>query len=440
MLWKTTEYAAWGNVHKATGQIARPERAATLERILAEAPAPAFGNRRSYGDSPLNDGGRAIDMTRMDKIIAFDPATGVIEAEAGVTLADLIRLFAPKGWIPAVVPGTGFATIGGAIANDVHGKNHHVDGSFGAHVLAITLMSGAKRVTVTPERNKTLFRATLGGIGQTGVIVSAKLQMKPIPGAAMRVSERRIMSWEDQIDALEASTATYAVSWIDAQAKGTTMGRGILEEADLTDALPPAPARAKSVPVAIGLFSNSLFARAFNEVYFRRVPETGRTSVKRLEEFFFPLDKVHALNKLYGKGGFHQFQCVVPPDQTEALGQMMGKIARSGMGSPLAVLKRMGPGRAGMLSFPTEGYTLAVDFPNRSRAVKLIEELEAMTAAAGGRLYLAKDSLAPGDTIKAMYPEWQAWAREAAKADPNGDLMTNMVRRLDLRTAAETTQ
>lgn len=433
MLWKTTEYAGWGGALTATGEIARPERASTLEALLADAPAPAFGNRRSYGDAALNDGGRAIDMTRMDKIIGFDADTGVVEAEAGVTLATLMELFAPRGWVPAVVPGTGFATVGGAIGQDVHGKNHHVDGSFGNHVLSVTLVSNGKRVTCSPSRNKALFRATLGGIGQTGVILSAKIQMKRTPGTTMQVTETRLADWDEQIDALTASTATYAVSWIDAQAKGRAMGRGILEEAELADADAPAPAKAKSVPLNLGLFSNGLFARVFNEAYFRRVPADGKVSVKRLEEFFFPLDKVHNINRLYGKGGFHQFQCVVPTGSVDVLEDMMTRVARSGLASPLAVLKRMGADRAGMMSFPMEGYTLAVDFPNKAKARTLIGTLETMTREAGGRLYLAKDSLATGAAIRAMYPEWPDWAAEVAKADPDGTMVTDMVRRLELR-------
>ena len=213
------------------------------------------------------------------------------------------------------------------------------------------------------------------------------------------------------------------------------MGRGILEEAELSDMRLPSRAKPKSVPFNVGLFSNGLFARAFNEGYLRRIPEAGKTSDKPMEDFFFPLDKVHGVTKLYGKAGFHQFQCVVPTDKTDVLRDMMMKISRSGLASPLVVLKRMGPGRAGMLSFPMEGYTLAIDFPNRAKAKKLIAELEAMTAEAGGRLYLAKDSLASGEMIRGMYPEWSEWAQQAAKADPDGALVNDMVRRLELRSA-----
>lgn len=435
MLWKTTDYAGWGRVHKAHGDVARPERASDLARLMDETPAPAFGMRRSYNDSLLNDGGRAIDMTRMDKILGFDAATGVVEVEAGVQLGELLRLFAPKGWIPAIVPGTGFPTVGGAIAHDIHGKNHHVLGSFGQHVLSVTLLQpGGKRVTASPERNKTLFRATMGGIGQTGVILSAKLQMIATPGTGMRVKETRVGDFDEFIDLLDKSRFDYNVGWIDGTAKGASLGRGILEEAELTTGIETRAMPALTVPIDLPGFALSApIVRMFNAAYWRRVPARGRTHVMPIAQHVFPLDKLHAWNRLYGKRGFHQFQCVVPVDAAPVLKDIVGRIAHSGLCSPLAVIKRMGPGRAGMLSFPMEGYTLAIDFPARDKAVRLIHELEAMSVEAGGRLYLGKDALATGDTIKAMYPEWQAWAAEAAKADPDGVLITDMVRRLGLR-------
>ncbi len=435
MQWKTADYAGWGRVHKAHGELARPERAADLARIMEDTPAPALGMRRSYNDSLLNDGGRAIDMTRMDKILGFDAATGVVEVEAGVQLGELLRLFAPKGWLPAVVPGTGFPTVGGAIAHDIHGKNHHTLGSFGQHVTSVTLLQpGGKRVTASPGRNKALFRATMGGIGQTGVILSAKLQMISTPGTGMRVKETRVGDFDEFLDLLDNSRFDYNVGWIDGTAKGSNLGRGILEEAELTTGV---EARSMpSLPVPIDLPGFALSAptvRLFNAAYWRKVPARGRTHVMPIASHVFPLDKLHDWNRLYGKRGFHQFQCVVPVDAAPVLKDIVGRIAHSGLCSPLAVIKRMGPGRAGMLSFPMEGYTLAIDFPARDKAVRLIHELEAMTIEAGGRLYLGKDALATGDTIRAMYPEWQDWAAEAARADPDGVLITDMVRRLELR-------
>ena len=436
MRWNEMDYQGWGRVLKAHGPVARPERVSALTAILDEGLAPAIGNRRSYGDAALNSGGRVVDMTRLDRIISFDAATGVLEAEAGVTIGDLAHLFAPKGWIPAVMPGTGFATLGGCIAQDVHGKNHHNDGSFGQHVLSVTLLQGAKKVVATPERNKALFRATMGGIGQTGVILSAKIQMKACPGDVMMVTERRADGWDEFLSLLDASRATYTVGWIDATATGADLGRGILEEGEVAAGLVPKPKRAKSIPVdAPGFALSKPVVKLFNAAYFRRVPAAGRSSVKPIDDFFFPLDKIHDWNRLYGKRGFYQFQNVVPLAAAPALRTMLERIAGSGLASPLAVLKRMGPGRAGMMSFPMEGYTLAVDFPNRAGAEELIRSLEAMTVEAGGRLYLAKDALATGDAIKAMYSEHADWAALADKADPDRALQTDMTRRLSLRSS-----
>ena len=384
MRWNETDYAGWGRVKTAHGEIARPERVSALEAVLAEGAAPARGKGRSYNDACLNSGGRGIDMTRLDRIISFDSEKGILEAEAGITIGELARIFAPQGWLPVIMPGTGFATLGGCIAQDVHGKSHHVDGTFGQHVLSITLLQGGKRVTATPSRNKALFKATMGGVGQTGVILSVKLQMKPCPGEMVMVTERRAEGWDEFLSFLDTSTATYSVGWIDTSERGQALGRGILEEGELAAGHVLKEKNAKSVPInAPGFALSAPIVRAFNALYYRRVPADGRTSVKPLEEFFFPLDKIHNWNRLYGKRGFHQFQCVVPTEAASALRDILEHIAGSSLFSPLAVLKRMGDGRAGHLSFPMEGYTLAVDIPNRSGSRALVAELEKMTIAAG---------------------------------------------------------
>lgn len=426
-------YSGWGRALRATGRMARPERVSTLAALTAGAPAPAIGNRRSYGDAALNSGGGALDMTRLDRILGFDEATGEVTAEAGLTISELSAIFAPKGWLPPVMPGTGFATIGGCIAMDVHGKNHHGLGSFGQHVTAITLLQGGARRQITPK-NKRLWAATCGGLGQTGVIENATIRLMRTKGDVMMVTERRAEDWDEHIALLDASEATYCVGWIDATAKGTRLGRGILEEGETGAGLVPKKKPSKKVPLdAPGWALSGPIVRAFNRLYYARVPTSGRTVVKPIQDFFFPLDRIHDWNRLYGKRGFHQFQCVVPLEAAPALKEMLETIADSGLASPLAVLKRMGAGRAGYLSFPMEGYTLAVDFPARPAAAPLIAELQAATAAAGGRIYLAKDALATPAQVKAMYPDWTKWAEEAAKADPDRALETDMTRRLELR-------
>jgi decaprenylphospho-beta-D-ribofuranose 2-oxidase len=436
MTWKTCTYTGWGRVHSATGTLARPERTSALAQLAATRPAPAIGMRRSYGDAPLNDGGDAIDMTRMDRVLAFNPDTGEIHAEAGAQIGQLLNIFAHRGWLPPVMPGTGLATVGGAIAMDVHGKNHHVAGSFGCHVTEITLMTPKGPKVLTPKRTPALFRATVGGLGQTGPIASARFTMLKAKGDVMIVTERRVPGWDAFLSLLDKSEATYTVGWIDATATGDDLGRGILEEAETGAGLVRAPKRSKRVPFNAPAFALSPpVVRTFNAAYWRRVPEKGRTVVKPIDDFFFPLDKLHDWNKLYGKRGFHQFQCVVPIDQAPALRAMLDQIATSGLASPLAVLKRMGAGRAGFMSFPMEGYTLAVDFPNGEAAETLIQALEEATATAGGRIYLAKDSLGTPERIRAMYPEHKAWLKSVKSADPDGAYKTDLVRRLNLRDA-----
>ncbi len=434
MTWKTTEYSGWGRVHRATGELARPERLSALKNIATERPAPAIGMRRSYGDACLNDGGAAIDMTRLDRILAFDEEQGIVHVEAGAQIGALLKVFAPKGWLPPVMPGTGFATIGGAIAMDVHGKNHHGAGSFGCHVIELSLMTPKGIKVLTAKKNVGLFKATIGGLGQTGPIISAKVQFLKAKGDVMVVTERRVDGWDEFLTLLDASDATYSVGWIDATARGLALGRGILEEAETGGGLVPSAKRARRVPFDAPKFTLAApIVQAFNALYWRRVPDSGRTVVKPIDDFFFPLDKIHDWNRLYGKKGFHQFQCVVPIAAADKLRTMLDRIAASGLASPLAVLKQMGPGRAGYMSFPMEGYTLAVDFPNSDTAERLIRELEAATAEAAGRVYLAKDSLAAAETIRAMYPEHSDWLKTVQTADPGGAYETDLVRRLKLR-------
>lgn len=437
MTWKTCDYWGWGRALKARGDIARPERMRSLDALLATALIPAIGMRRSYGDAALNTGGQVIDMTRLDRMLNFDPVTGILEVEAGARIGEIAAAFAPLGWLPPVMPGTGFATVGGCIAQDVHGKNHHHMGSFCQHVTALRLRQTNGIVEVSPDKTPTLFRATAGGLGQTGVILSAKIRLMPCKGDVMVVTERRIACWDEFLTMLDTSSATYTVGWIDATATGANLGRGILEEGETGSGLVPKRVRYRKIPFDAPAFALAApVVRAFNNAYFRRVPASGRTVVKPISDFFFPLDKIHDWNRLYGKRGFHQFQCVVPIASAPALRTMLETIVQSGLASPLAVLKRMGPGRAGYLSFPMEGYTLAVDFPNRAEARELIQRLEDMTAAAGGRLYFAKDSLARGSDLASMYPELDKWRKAAAAADPESALMTDMIRRLKLRTTA----
>jgi len=439
MRWNETEYTGWGRVLKAKGRLARPEKPAVLRDVFSQGPLPAVGALRSYGDTALNDGGDAVQMTRLDRFIGFDAKTGVLEAESGATITDILSTFAAQGWMPAVMPGTGFATLGGCIANDVHGKNHHGAGTFGEHVLSIDLlMADGETRTLTPKDNKNLFRATVGGVGQTGVIMSAKIQMQRCSSRLIQVDERRANGLTEFMEMLKSSTATYCVGWIDATATGDDLGRGILEEAELTSSqMAPKLRKSRRVPIdAPGFALSPPVVRQFNKLYFNRIPEQGRGVLRSLEDFFFPLDKIHDWNRLYGKRGFHQFQCVLP-DATAAdtLLDMLRRISRAGLASPLAVLKRTGDGQAGHLSFPMQGYTLALDFANAPGAAELVQELNRLTASAGGRVYFAKDSMATAKEVAGMYPDLADWQTVVNEADPDRAFETDLTRRLNLRGA-----
>ncbi|RYH10703.1 FAD-binding oxidoreductase [Tropicimonas sp. IMCC6043] len=432
MTWKQCDYTGWGRVYHARGELARPERASALARIASQTPCPAIGQRRSYADGCLNDGGRALLTERLDRFLGFEEETGLLEVESGCKLADIVTHFGRRGWLPAVLPGTGFATVGGAIGMDVHGKNHHHVGSFGQHVESLTLALPDGPREVAP--GDPLFAATIGGLGQTGPIIRATLRMQKIRGDVMMVTERRIPDLASYFDHLDASQATYTVGWIDATARGAALGRGILEEGETGPGLVPPAKRGTRVPLdAPHAALSGPVVRSFNAAYFRRVPERGRTVVKPLEDFFFPLDKIHDWNRLYGKRGFHQFQCVVPLAEREILRAMLKDVGTAGLASPLAVIKRMGAGRGGMMSFPTEGYTLAIDFPARAEAPEMIRRLIAMCFEAGGRVYLAKDAFAEASQMDAMYPERAEWAGILHSIDPGEAYATDLVRRLSLR-------
>ncbi|MEM9048194.1 MAG: FAD-binding oxidoreductase [Pseudomonadota bacterium] len=439
MIWAEKSYSGWGRVRRADGRLARPEKAAALPAIMAEADGTlaVIGGLRSYGDAALNAAGPGLVMTRLDRILAFDGETGLVDVEAGITIRTLVDVFAARGWMPAVVPGTGHATIGGAIANDVHGKNHHQAGSFGQYVDVLELLGpdGTARL-VTPDTDPALFRATIGGVGLTGAIRAARLRLAPCPSTVMEVEERRMPDLDAFVEAFEASHHPFTVGWVDATARGADLGRGILEEADFASTPGKAkPAgRGPKIPVdAPGFLLSGPIVRLFNRAYYTRIPAAGRVRQRHLTRFLFPLDGLRDWNRLYGKRGFHQFQCVLPREATDSLGGLLEAVADAGLASPLAVLKKLGPGRAGMLSFPMEGWTLAVDFPNRARAAPLIARLEEMTLSAGGRIYLAKDALARPDAVAAMYPELPAFRAVLAECDPQARFQTDLARRLDLR-------
>ncbi len=366
---------------------------------------------RSYGDVCLNPGGTLWASTALDHFIAFDSSTGRLVCEAGVLLKDIQRLFIPRGWILPVTPGTQLVTVGGAIANDVHGKNHHVLGSFGDHVKSLTMArTDGEIIQCGPDQCAEWFRATVGGIGLTGVITQAEIQLRPVSGPWLDTETIPYAGLDEFFRLADDSEAAWehTVSWIDCLAP--SRGRGVFMRANHTHAEHgPAPkARSFGVPVAPPVsMVNQLSLRPLNAAYYHLQRWKAGRSVSHHESFFYPLDHLHDWNRMYGPKGFFQYQSVVPRDVgQDAVQAMLREISRSRDGSFLAVLKTFGNCQPlGMLSFPQPGVTLALDFPNRgARTRKLFERLDAIVREARGRLYPAKDARMPRDLFEAGYP------------------------------------
>jgi decaprenylphospho-beta-D-ribofuranose 2-oxidase len=451
MNWKRTRLSGWGRAPVATVEACRPERRAEVPRVLGEGGRTLipFGAGRSYGDAALNDGGGVIRTERLDRFLDFDRGTGLLVSEPGVTFRDLLDVFLPRGFFAPVSPGTSFATLGGAVANDVHGKNHESAGGFGDHVawLDLALPSG-EVVRVSPDRDPELFRATVGGVGLTGCVVALALRLARVPSGRVRVRERRIPDLDAFLAAFEGvrHSATFSVGWVDALASGPALGRGILETAEFEppaedggdrgrggEAGEPAPRRI-GLPFALpGALLNRRTVGLFNRLYHARVPEGGRERVLPLGAFLYPLDAIEGWNRLYGPSGFHQFQCALPDAQApRGLRALLETISAAGSASFLAVLKTLGGEGAGHLSFPLRGYTLALDFPVRPGTRELLGRLERIALEHGGRVYLAKDACLSPQAFRRMYPRLDAFREVLRRVDPGRRMMSDLARRLDL--------
>jgi FAD/FMN-containing dehydrogenase len=413
-------YPSWGRYPRAEQEVVRvgwrtdsfPQYALDGKTALPR------GNGRSYGDSCLNDGGLLIDARGLDRFIAFDPATGILRCEAGVLLVDILALTVPRGWFIAATPGTQLVTVGGAIANDVHGKAHHRDGTFGRHVRRFELLrSGGTRRVCSPTENSDWYRATIGGLGLTGLILWAELALKPIANPYIAMESIRCES----LDAFFAVSAEsdqdyeYTVAWIDCTARGPSLGRGLFARGNHapegTTNTPRPPGRGFTFPVELPVsLVNGLTLRAFNRLYYNRQREARTQSIVHYQPFFYPLDALLEWNRIYGPRGFFQYQCVLPgADGRTAVREILERIAASGEGSFLAVIKVFGNLESpGLLSFPRAGVTLAVDFPNRGKpTLALMEGLDEVVRAAGGRLYPAKDARMRGEDFRRAYPAWE---------------------------------
>jgi len=439
--WVSERLTGWGRSSYATSIVAEPLSADEILQWLASHPNVSLlarGAGRSYGDTALNTGGFVLRTTAMSQVQSFDRASGEIVVGPGVTFGQLLRDFSRHGWIAPVTPGTQFATIAGAIATDVHGKNHDADGSFGDHVLwfDLALADGTLR-RVDVESSPDLFAATIGGIGLTGIITRVCFRMKRVPGTMLDVREKRIRDLNEFIEALaEARTRyQYSVGWIDGVAAGKRLGRGVLETADVVeDATPTHVARRFRMPVDLPSRTiNSLTVGLFNRLYYLRIPRRGRERRLDLERFFYPLDGILDWNRIYGRLGFVQFQCVIPDAAVrDGLSSLLARIAASGRASFLAVIKTLGAAGRGHLSFPLRGVTLALDFPRTSGVDALLASLHDLTIDHGGRVYLAKDSQLTPAQFRRMYPRVPALQATLERIDPQRRMRSDMSVRLQL--------
>ncbi len=382
----------------------------------------AHGNGRSYGDSCLNPGATLLTSRNLDRFIDFDPATGVVRCEAGVTLANILDIALPRGWFLPVTPGTRYATVGGAIGNDVHGKNHHRAGTFCHHVRCIELLrSDGSRQQLTPADSSGLFAATAGGLGLTGFITWVELQLRRVPGPWIETESIRFDNLDEffELSRDSAEGFEYTVAWIDCLAKGANLGRGHFLRGDHApgdaQAATPSSAPRRSMPLVPPVsLVNRLTLRPFNTLYYWRQPARHARQISHYQSYFYPLDGINHWNRMYGPRGFLQHQCVLPPatarDTTAAL---LAEIARSGRGSFLAVLKEFGDRPSpGLMSFPRPGTTLALDFPNDGPdLLKMLDRLDRIVSDAGGAVYPAKDARMSGALFRQAYPAWEAFSR-----------------------------
>jgi FAD/FMN-containing dehydrogenase len=402
---------SWGRFPRTTARIV-PLHWRTDAPFAGVGPFLPHGLGRSYGDVCLNDGGVLLRTRGLDRFIALDADRALLSCEAGVSLAEILELIEPRGFGLPVVPGTKHVTVGGAIANDVHGKNHHRAGTFGAHVEELELLrSTGERIVCSRAANAPLFAATVGGLGLTGVVLRATIRLRRQPSPRVDAETLAVRDLREFFDLSLESDARfeYTVAWIDCLARGRHLGRGILHRGNPAQEPPPPPrsSRRLAVPFELPVTPlNRFTVRAFNAAYhLRHRLAVGTRRVAR-DPFFFPLDGVDRWNRIYGRAGFFQFQCQLPPEASEAgLREILSAVAAAGEGSFLAVLKIFGtPDSPGLLSFPRRGATLALDFPNRGpRTLRLFDRLHASVRAHGGRIYPAKDALMPAEQFQAQY-------------------------------------
>jgi len=395
------------------------------------------GMGRSYGDSANSS--TVIESTYLDHFIEFDETTGILACEAGVSIREILQLIVPKGWFVPVTPGSSFVTIGGAIASDVHGKNHHLSGTFSEHLLSFDLMLGSGEIiSVTKDNYPDLFRASCGGMGLTGIILSASFQLKPIKSSQIHQTTIKASCLEAVCEQFEANHAsTYSVAWIDCLASGKRLGRSLLMLGEHAQDGTLELGKKKSLNMPIDMPSsilNHYSIKAFNSLYYHRIFSKTKTELVSFEPYFYPLDAIGNWNRLYGKAGFVQYQFVLPKAVgVKGMKKILEVIVSSGKGSFLAVLKAFGIANQNFLSFPIEGYTLALDFKMSEETVQFIKLLDSMVVEMGGRIYLTKDALMTEASFKRTYPQWEQFEEVRTKYGAIGKFASSQSKRLGLQ-------
>ncbi len=441
----------WGRTAPTLGFVLEPDREgeaiAAIRTGASSRGIIARGLGRSYGDAAQNAGGRVLDMNGLGDVRRLDLQAGTVTVGAGISLDALLRLIVPFGWFLPVTPGTRFVTVGGAIASDVHGKNHHRDGGFADHVMSLSLLTPDGQIRpLTSDQAPDMFRATAGGMGLTGVILEATIRLLRIDTAWIRVDTERAQDLDDAMARMASSDDRYrySVAWIDCLASGSKLGRAVLTRGDhaavaeLTDRQrrqPPrfAPAVRLSVPRGVpGRALGPSTARAFNEAWFRKAPRSELGRPIPFAAYFHPLDGVRNWNWMYGSRGFVQYQFVVPFGAESTVRRVLETLTASGCPSFLTVLKRFGPG-GGLLSFPVAGWTLALDIPARTEGLApILDGFDRLVADARGRVYLSKDARLRPALLREMYPELDRWREIRSRLDPNHVMRSDLARRLDL--------
>jgi len=437
--------SGWGRTAASRADVVAPRSSDVPDVVVIQERVLARGLGRSYGDAAQSAGGTVIDTSDLRTPLVPGP---VMTIGAGESLDAVMRASIPKGWFVPVTPGTRYVTIGGAIACDVHGKNHHVDGTFGQHVQSfdVVLADGSTQ-TITPTSDSDLFWATVGGMGLTGVVTSAKVAMQPIESAYMAVTTKRLDNLDDLFAAMVAAdrTAPYSVAWVDTLAKGQRLGRSVLTtgyhapKSALAGKAAQAPLQfaprslVTAPKIVPSMLLNKLSVGAFNELWFRKAPQSRTDEIQSITEFFHPLDGVQDWNRIYGAPGFLQYQFVVPDGAHEVVRYALKRLSAAQCPVFLAVLKRFGPSNDGMLSFPSAGWTLAVDIPARVPGLsELLDHLDDRVVAAGGRIYLAKDSRVSRETLQLMYPRLADFQAVRDRVDPNRRFTSDLSERLGL--------